>query len=415
MVLFGLSVFIAYLTATTVALGSMNCLHSAGEDFSRMCSNFYYILNLPLLLAEAAVIMMTLYFAWKSRSAPEGFHDTSNIVNATIGTVTAALVVFPAAAAVSYVELRLQIVSLGILASVAQTLMHTTGAQVVVMAMKQKWFSSSCSRNLLKGGSVVQALRGLQQRTPPPMMNELPANSEGLSKIFVEERERMATSSVVAADAGAHTASFSAMKDDVILQLEGDQTPNYERMQQENGCSKEVSPFEASAAAVRRCMNQGIKMAENWWLESQCQQVLNGASESEGTLGGFRNGSHAVPMINVVQRSTRDDRELLLLIDAIQVACKAISRKVTDSGSRSNVNESESGWDAGIGNGRGTLRDDVQGAKSTNGRQKRQLDLLANQIFAKALFYSHCCCVIVSSETSEPLIVPERMAGYVTK
>jgi hypothetical protein len=329
-----------------------------------------------------------------------------------MGTVTAALVVFPAAAAVSYVELRLQIVSLGILASVAQTLLHTTGAQVIVMITKQKWFNRSASkltmsstRNRFKRKSVVQALRGLQHSLPAM---DVSPNRVVASRELLLEREMLGASTAVATAtgggiAGAHIASFPLVRGKAA-RLFGFQSPHYERMGHQS--SVRVVPLGASDNGLRR----EIKLAENWWLESQCQQVMKEGSAAEG--GDFRDVYHAIPMINVVQRSTRDDRELLLLIDAIQVACKAISRKVTDSGSRSNVNESENGWDAGIGNGRGTLRDDVQGAKSTNGRQKRQLDLLANQIFAKALFYSHCCCVLVSSETSEPLIVPERMAGY---
>jgi hypothetical protein len=144
-----------------------------------------------------------------------------------------------------------------------------------------------------------------------------------------------------------------------------------------------------------------IRIAEAWWFAPLYTNIVKAGDGYSGN--NYRNVDLPTPLINIVVGASRGDRQLVLLIDAIQVACKQINQQVTDSGS---CTRGEGIGDAG-------LKTTIKGAKSAGGREKRQLDILANKMFAKALFYSKCCCVLVSSENTEPLIVPKRLAGCV--
>merc|ERR1719284_1810374 len=85
------------------------------------------------------------------------------------------------------------------------------------------------------------------------------------------------------------------------------------------------------------------------------------------------------------------DMELTILMAQLGLACKATSRACAK---------------AGIANLFG-----MAGDQNSSGDDQKKLDVLSNDIFINALLKSHACCVLVSEENDEPIIVPEEQAG----
>ena len=75
----------------------------------------------------------------------------------------------------------------------------------------------------------------------------------------------------------------------------------------------------------------------------------------------------------------------------LALACKATSRACAK---------------AGIANLFG-----MYGEQNSSGDDQKKLDVLSNDIFINALLKSGSCCVLVSEENEEPIIVPEELAG----
>ena len=71
----------------------------------------------------------------------------------------------------------------------------------------------------------------------------------------------------------------------------------------------------------------------------------------------------------------------------LALACKATSRACAK---------------AGIANLFG-----MHGEQNSSGDDQKKLDVLSNDIFVNALVKSGSCCVLVSEEDEEPIIVPE--------
>merc|ERR1711927_103903 len=76
---------------------------------------------------------------------------------------------------------------------------------------------------------------------------------------------------------------------------------------------------------------------------------------------------------------------------ALALACKATSRACAK---------------AGIANLFG-----MAGDQNSSGDDQKKLDVLSNDIFVNALLKSGSCCVLVSEENEEPILVPEKDAG----
>jgi len=85
------------------------------------------------------------------------------------------------------------------------------------------------------------------------------------------------------------------------------------------------------------------------------------------------------------------DKELTVLMAQLALACKATSRACAK---------------AGIANLFG-----MAGDQNSSGDDQKKLDVLSNDIFINALVKSGSCCVLVSEENEEPIIVPEELAG----
>jgi len=85
------------------------------------------------------------------------------------------------------------------------------------------------------------------------------------------------------------------------------------------------------------------------------------------------------------------DRELVILLGAIQTACKLVARSVRKAGI------------AGLFG--------VAGDFNSTGDEQKKLDVLSNEMFVNSLYNSHACAILVSEENEDPIIVPEHMAG----
>jgi len=85
------------------------------------------------------------------------------------------------------------------------------------------------------------------------------------------------------------------------------------------------------------------------------------------------------------------DRDLVILLSALQTACKLTARSVRK---------------AGIAGLYGHA-----GSENATGDDQKKLDVLSNDMFVNALYNSHACCVLVSEENEQPIIVEENMAG----
>lgn len=85
------------------------------------------------------------------------------------------------------------------------------------------------------------------------------------------------------------------------------------------------------------------------------------------------------------------DKELTVLMAQLGLACKATSRACAKAGI------------AGLFG--------LHGESNSSGDEQKKLDVLSNDIFINALVKSGSCCVLVSEENDEPIIVPEENAG----
>ena len=104
----------------------------------------------------------------------------------------------------------------------------------------------------------------------------------------------------------------------------------------------------------------------------------------------IRNDTDSKTLTRLVMTHSRD-AEFVMLINALQTACKLISRSVRK---------------AGIAGLYGHA-----GGQNSTGDDQKKLDVLSNDMMVNSLYNSHVCCVLVSEENDDPIIVPENMAG----
>lgn len=86
-----------------------------------------------------------------------------------------------------------------------------------------------------------------------------------------------------------------------------------------------------------------------------------------------------------------NDHDLVILLNAIATSCKLITSAVQR---------------AGVAKLYG-----LAGEVNSTGDDQKKLDVLANDMMINALMYSGVCCVLVSEENEEPIIVPPSRAG----
>jgi len=104
----------------------------------------------------------------------------------------------------------------------------------------------------------------------------------------------------------------------------------------------------------------------------------------------IRNDTDSKTLSRLVMVRTKDP-ELVILLNAIQTACKLISRSVRKAGI------------AGLYG--------LAGTANTTGDDQKKLDVLSNEMFVNSLYNSHVCAILVSEENEDPIIVEPALAG----
>jgi len=98
----------------------------------------------------------------------------------------------------------------------------------------------------------------------------------------------------------------------------------------------------------------------------------------------------AKTLIRHIMSSTKDT-DLAILMTAIQLSCKVITRAVRK---------------AGIADLYG-----LAGETNSTGDDQKKLDVLSDEVMVNALLNSGVCAVLVSEEQEEPIIVPAELQG----
>lgn len=104
----------------------------------------------------------------------------------------------------------------------------------------------------------------------------------------------------------------------------------------------------------------------------------------------IRNDTDSQTLTRLAMVRTKDS-DLVILLNAIQTACKLVARSVRK---------------AGIAGLYGTA-----GSENSTGDSQKKLDVLSNEMFVNSLYNSHACAVLVSEENDEPILVPPERAG----
>lgn len=97
------------------------------------------------------------------------------------------------------------------------------------------------------------------------------------------------------------------------------------------------------------------------------------------------------PTLNRYIMGKTGDKELAILLMALQLACKATSRACNK---------------AGI-----AMLFGLAGEVNSTGDDQKKLDVLSNEIFIDALTNCGACAVLVSEENEDPIFVPQEKAG----
>lgn len=97
------------------------------------------------------------------------------------------------------------------------------------------------------------------------------------------------------------------------------------------------------------------------------------------------------PTLNRYVMSRTKDHELTILLSSIATSCKLISSAVSRAGVHSLYG--------------------LAGEVNSTGDDQKKLDVMSNDMMVNALINSGVCCILVSEENEEPLIVPKESRG----
>lgn len=101
--------------------------------------------------------------------------------------------------------------------------------------------------------------------------------------------------------------------------------------------------------------------------------------------------SQDAPTLNRFVMANTQDHELVILLNAIATSCKLITSAVQR---------------AGVAKLYG-----LAGEINSTGDDQKKLDVLSNDMMINALVHSGVCCVLVSEENEEPIVVPTGRKG----
>lgn len=126
----------------------------------------------------------------------------------------------------------------------------------------------------------------------------------------------------------------------------------------------------------------------------------------------IRNDTDSKTLSRLVMVRTKD-AELVILLNAIQTACKLVTRSVRKAGIAGlckylyfnlvRILTTSTYYFS--------IVDGAAGSENVTGDQQKKLDVLSNEMFVNSLYNSHVCAVLVSEENEDPIIVEPGMAG----
>ena len=140
---------------------------------------------------------------------------------------------------------------------------------------------------------------------------------------------------------------------------------------------------------IHRCLPR-LQQQIRRTARSNITSTTNNMSVLADHPDSIRNDTDSKTMTRCVMVSMKDS-DLTILLNAIQTACKLISRSVRK---------------AGIANLYGSA-----GSENATGDSQKKLDVLSNEMMVNALYNSSVCAVLVSEENEDPIIVEEGLAG----
>jgi fructose-1,6-bisphosphatase I len=124
----------------------------------------------------------------------------------------------------------------------------------------------------------------------------------------------------------------------------------------------------------------------------------------------IRNDTDSKTLSRLVMVRTKDP-ELVILLNAIQTACKLISRSVRKAGI-AGLCKFQSFYNLfTFYDLRDFHIDGLSGTENTTGDEQKKLDVLSNEMMVNSLYNSHVCAVLVSEENEDPIIVEPSLAG----
>ena len=111
------------------------------------------------------------------------------------------------------------------------------------------------------------------------------------------------------------------------------------------------------------------------------------------SIDGTASETDVTTLSRFIMEQTKD-RDMTILMNALQLSCKYITRAVRKAGI------------AGLYG--------MAGEVNSTGDDVKKLDILSNEIMVNALLNCHVCCTLVSEENEEPIIVPaDRRGKYI--
>lgn len=126
----------------------------------------------------------------------------------------------------------------------------------------------------------------------------------------------------------------------------------------------------------------------------------------------IRNDTDSKTLTRVIMSQTRDP-EFVMLMTSISTACKLISRSVRKAGIAGLCKFEYVKFDHPILPLKNEINpiDGAAGSENATGDSQKKLDVLSNDMFVNSLYNSHACCVLVSEENEDPIIVEESKQG----
>jgi len=135
-----------------------------------------------------------------------------------------------------------------------------------------------------------------------------------------------------------------------------------------------------------------VSMASDHSPKGRRDKLKKKANQSKGTPNEFLpyllNRINAVTLTQFIITSTKGDQQLAMLMNAIQHACKVVSNAIMRAGPEGLYG--------------------MAGVENATGADVKKLDIIANDIWVESLERCGVCCLLVSEENEECIIITDK-------